>query len=422
MRQLIFAILTFTLWLSVTAQAGVKAEVSGRVLKISVNPYAPLKPYELWYQQRRDGDGDRSQKREFWLNYKTQHDYYSFKQHCEQSVLAGELNLAINLDALNDYQLWAKFNCLRLDRDALTMAWPAIDKFLNPEISNLKAVLTKLEKDPDYLNYKSPLYQVKADANTALFQLVNYMLPSNSNFDWYKSAEYRTALLSRSLQEFDKKPWAGHDPVITKPLVIVTHATTIFDNKTIKTFADANVQHAKSLGLPVVYLVSDDGVHDQTWYLADKKPDRAYFSKNGEHSVMYSSNTVVLMGGFYSQCLRTTQLDTITRHFLLNQEPLTIHLPVRGIYAHDTLDFTKITKDIFLARVKEGSILGGYEVDDNHGGMIESDMNKLTGIPDLKQYTVNIYADDQLFEKVGAGPRVVNLKFWSANQFWRQVH
>lgn len=84
---------------------------------------------------------------------------------------------------------------------------------------------------------------------------------------------------------------------------------------------------------------------------------------------------------------------------------------------HDSIDFKKLSKQQFLERVKEGSILGGYEVDDDHGGMIESDMNKLTGVPDLKQYTVNIYADDQLVEKVGSGSRVVYLKFWSRNQF-----
>ena len=90
---------------------------------------------------------------------------------------------------------------------------------------------------------------------------------------------------------------------------------------------------------------------------------------------------------------------------------------MQGIYAHDYIDFTKLSKQQFIERVKEGSILGGYEVDDNHGGLVESDMNKLTGVPSLSQYTVNIYADDQRLEKVGSGARVVNLKFWSHNQF-----
>lgn len=420
MRHLFLTILTIVLGLSAQAWADTTAEVTGRVLKVSVKPYAPLKPYELWYKQRRDGDGDRAGKREFWLNYKTEHEYYSYKQHCESSIAAQALEFSIDLNDIENKQMWAKVNCLRLDYDALTIVWPTLSKFLNTEIENLK--ITKDKFQTNYMDYKKPDYQVTADAYNILYQLVNYMLPQTREFDWYKNSDYRTALLNGSLIELNKKDWAGRDPVITKPLMIVTHATTVFDDKTIKTFADANVQQAKAKGMPVVYLVSDDGVHDQTWYLSDKKPDRAYFSKNGEHSVMYNANTVVLMGGFYSQCLRTTQLDTITRHFLVSEEALTIHLPVQGIYAHDSIDFSKISKQQFLERVKEGSILGGYEVDDNHGGLIESDMNKLTGRPDLNQYTVNIYADDKLIEKNGTGPRIVNLKFWSANQFWNQIN
>ena len=418
MRHLIFAILTIGLWLT-SAQAEVKAVITGRELKVSIKPYAPLRPYELWYRQRRDAEGDRYGKREFWLNYPVKHEYYSYKSTCDQFMQAGVLDFTINLNTMADKAMWAKFNCLKLDNDALTIVFPTLEKFLTPELPHLRKVLAQLNQNSIYTDYNAPDYQVKADAIMALNQLVNYTLGNEREFEWYKNTEYRNALLNGSLIEFTKKAYAGNDPVITKPLVLVTHATTVFDNKSIKTFADANIQYAKSRGLPVVYLVSDDGVHDQTWYLADKNPTRAYFSKNGEHSVL-STNTVIMMGGFYSQCLRTSQLDTITRHFLVSQEPLTIHLPVAGIYAHDSIDFTKISKETFLERVKEGSILGGYEVDDNHGGMVESDMNKLTGTPNLKDYTINIFADDKLAEKVGTGSRVVNLKFWSANQFWNQ--
>lgn len=417
MRHFLFAILTIGLWLT-SAQAGVTAVITGRELKVSVKPYAPLRPYELWYRQRRDASGDRFAKREFWLNYPTTHEYYQYKEVCDASIKAQELNLTFNLDNIGDLKTWAKFNCLRIDYDSLTLAYPELEKFLKPQLPQLGKVL----KNIDTLNvdYNAPDYPIKSNASIALFQVVNYMFTNERGSEWFTSAVYRKALLDGTLKEFDKKPYAGNDPIITKPLVLVTHATTIFDNKSIKTFADANIQYAKSRGLPVVYLVSDDGVHDQTWYLADKNPTKAYFSKNGEHSVMYSSNTVIMMGGFYSQCLRTSQLDTITRHFLVSKEDLTIHLPVLGIYAHDSIDFTKISKEQFLERVKEGSILGGYEVDDNHGGMVESDMNKLTGTPNLKEYTINIFADDKLAEKVGTGSRVVNLKFWSANQFWNQ--
>lgn len=420
MRHLIFAILTIGLWLT-SAHAEVKALVNGRVLKVSVKPYAPLKPYELWYRQRRDADGDRYGKREFWLNYPTKHEYYSYKSTCDQSMQAGVLELTINLNTINDNAMWAKFNCLKLDYDALTIVYPTLEKFLTPELPQIRNALSKLNEKAIYTDYNVPDYQVKADATAALNYVVNHMFGGEREFAWYNNADFRNALLERTLKEFDKKPYAGNDPIITKPLVLVTHATTVFDNKSIKTFADANIQYAKSRGLPVVYLVSDDGVHDQTWYLADKNPDRAYFSKNGEHSVI-STNTVIMMGGFYSECLRTSQLDTITRHFLVSQEALTIHLPVPGIYAHDSIDFTKISKETFLERVKEGSILGGYEVDDNHGGMVESDMNKLTGVPDLKIYTINIFADNTLMLKSGQGSRVVNLKFWSSqNSFWGNI-
>lgn len=414
MRQFFSIFLTLGLWLA-SAQAEVKAYRQGRVLKVMVKPYAPLKPYELWYRHRRDGAGDRFGQREFWLNHPTQHEYYSFREACGASVNAGKLDLTINLDTPHDHAMWAKFNCLRLDNDAFTIVYPELEKFFTPVMTELRALNAKVNDTSVYTDYSAPDYQVKADAKQAIYQLVHYTF--SSDFAWYKSAEYREALLKGSLKAFNKKSYAGHDPVITKPLVIVTHATTIFDNKTIKSFVDENLTAVKAKGLPVIYLVSDDGVHDQTWYLADRHPTQAYFSKNGEHSVLAATNQVVLMGGYYSQCLRTTQLDTITRHFLVSSEALTIHLPVKGIYAHDSIDFTQLTKQQFLERVKAGSILGGYEVDDNHGGLVESDMNKLTGVPNLSEYTVNIFTDDQLLEKVGSGARVVNLKFWSHNQF-----
>jgi hypothetical protein len=419
MRHYFFAILTIVFWLS-SAHADVKAEVIGRILKVSVQPYAPLKPYSLWYQQRRDSDGNRFGRREFWLQHPLTHNYYSFKNVCDAFVQAAELHLTINLDTITDKAMWAQFNCLRLDADAFTIAYPTIEKFLKPELPALKAVYAEYNKDA-YPDYAAAGYQLKADASNALYMLINFAFSADRS-DWYKNAEYREALLNKTLKEFNKKSYAGHDPVITKPFVIVTHASTIFDDKSIKTFADANVQQAKMRGLPVVYLVSDDGVHDQTWYLADRSPDRSYYSKNGEHSVLYSSNTVILMGGFYTQCLRTTQLDTITRHFLLSNEALTIHLPIQGIYAHESIDFAKMSHKYFLERVKEGSILGGYEVLDDHGGWVDNDMSKLTGVPNLKEYTVNIYTDDKLIYTEGSGARVVHLKFWSANQFWSQIN
>lgn len=419
MRHFLLAILTIGLWLS-SAQAEVKTVISGRTLKVSIKPYAPLKPYDLWYRHRRDGSGDRFGQREFWLKHPVEHEHYSYKHVCEPFIQAGELDITINLDKIEDKPMWAKMNCLIIDSDSFTIAYPDLEKFFVPAMSELQALHKKYNPDGYFTSdFKAPDYQVKSDASSALNMFINYTF--GDRFAWYKNDEYRQALLTGTLKEFNKKSYAGLDPLINKPLVIVTHATTVFDDKTIKTFADANIQQAKMNGLPIVYLVSDDTVHDQTWYLADRNPDRVYFSKNGEHSVLFNSNTVVLMGGFYSQCLRTTQLDTITRHFLLSNEALTIHLPVSGIYAHESIDFKKVSKAQFIERVKEGSILGGYEVDDNHGGMVESDMNKLTGVPNLKDYTVHVYADDQLVYTEGNGARVVHLKFWSANQFWSQI-
>lgn len=415
MRHWLYTFL-FAFIMALQGQAAVSVQVTGSSLKVQVKPYAPITPYESWYRIRRDAEGDRFGQREFWMNEPKEELYYSFKQICESSVKAQVLDIELNAQTLDSKDMWAKFNCLRLDTDAMTIVYPDLQKFLAPHMTALRQVAKKYNDESMKFNFKDPNYEKTSNASNALFQLVNYILSSDNN-PWLKNPAYREALIKGAVKEFDKKRWAGHDPVITKPMVLVTHATTIFDDKSIKTFADQTIREAKAKGLSVVYLVSDDGVHDQTWYLEDKNPDRAYFSKNGEHSVMYSSNTVIMMGGFYNQCLRTSQLDVITRHFMVNQEPLTIHLPIQGIYVHDSIDFKKLSKQQFLERVKEGSILGGYEVDDDHGGMIESDMNKLTGVPDLKQYTVNIYADDQLVEKVGSGSRVVYLKFWSRNQF-----
>ncbi|WP_409477828.1 hypothetical protein [Pseudobdellovibrio sp. HCB154] len=416
MKHWIYPLL-FALIMAFKAQAVVSVQVTGSSLKVQVKPYAPVKPYESWYRIRRDAEGDRFGKREFWMNDSKEEQYYSFKEICQSAVKAQVLDFEINSQTLDSKDMWAKFNCLRLDADAMTIVYPDLQKFLAPHMTALNQIAKKYNDEAMKFNFQDPNYEKTSNASNALYQLLNYILNSKDSNPWLKNPLYREALIKGTVKEFEKKRWAGKDPVITKPLVLVTHATTIFDDKSIKTFADQTIREAKAKGLPVVYLVSDDGVHDQTWYLEDKNPDRAYFSKNGEHSVMYSSNTVIMMGGFYNQCLRTSQLDLITRHFMISQEALTIHLPIRGIYVHDSIDFTKITKAQFLERVKEGSILGGYEVDDDHGGMVESDMNKLTGVPDLKQYTVNIYADDQLVENVGTGSRVVNLKFWSHNQF-----
>lgn len=49
-------------------------------------------------------------------------------------------------------------------------------------------------------------------------------------------------------------------------------------------------------------------------------------------------------------------------------------------------------------------------------------MNKLTGVPDLKMYTINIFAGNTLMLKSGQGSRVVNLKFWSSQtSFWGNI-
>lgn len=421
MKHWIYTLL-FAFTMAFEAQAVVNVQVTASSLKVQVKPYAPVKPYESWYRTRRDAEGDRFGKREFWMNEAKEEPYYSFKEICHSAVKAQVLDIELNSQTLDSKDMWVKFNCLRLDADAMTIVYPDLQQFLAPHMKALDQIAKKYNDEAMKFNFQDPSYEKTSNASNALYQLVNYILNSKDSNPWLKNPVYREALIKGTVKEFDKKRWAGQDPVITKPLVLVTHATTVFDDKTIKNFADQTIREAKAKGLPVVYLVSDDGVHDQTWYLEDKNPAQAYFSKNGEHSVMYSSNTVIMMGGFYNQCLRTSQLDVITRHFMVSQEELTIHLPIRGIYVHDSIDFKTLSKEKFLERVKEGSILGGYEVDDDHGGMVESDMNKLTGVPDLKQYTVNIYADDQLVEKVGTGSRVVNLKFWSHHQFISYVN
>lgn len=64
-------------------------------------------------------------------------------------------------------------------------------------------------------------------------------------------------------------------------------------------------------------------------------------------------------------------------------------------------------------------MLGGYKVDEGHGVLEGSDMNNVTGIPDLAMYKVQVYTDGKLLKTYGKGTREVRLKFWTDQQFFQ---
>ena len=393
-------------------------KIDNQTLYLKVSPifFSNDAIYEATYQIRRNNPGDRLGNREFWrlpTDAETQ-AMTTVETDCkvDSSKPTFELHLKLhfNLQTKN-LKNWHQLFCLSQDREAFALILPELKKILVPQIAQLITFQTKLrekylqfemDKNWDYLSHSLSIIEtlvIETQKSTQDTRERDFIL-SNQVSRFHKNLIYDSALN------------------ITKPFVVVTHASSQFDlNKSIQPFASEILSKAQQKKLPIYFLMHNDSEFDFSWFLDQTSPTQAFFSKNGEHNLNFSSNQVILMGGFYSECLRTTQIDLITRYFLNHQKPLQINLPISAIYAHNSIRFDQISKKEFIKNAIEGSIFGGYEIEDDHGGLVENDMTRLTGLPDLNQCQLQIYTNDELIYTVGEGHRIVQLRFWTDSEF-----
>jgi hypothetical protein len=182
--------------------------------------------------------------------------------------------------------------------------------------------------------------------------------------------EATKALVHQSVALFDTKPdlddalatddAASHLPPrlaklvnvpvpLTTDTLVVVHAHSVFDGaESAKAGIDREVASYKARGLPVVYLMTDEGDADFGWYPEDRAPTYAVYSAGGEHNLPLVTDTLTLAGGFFGDetddhhgCHFRAMMDAISRHALVgNGRPLTIRLPLDAIYYYEEDEHT----------------------------------------------------------------------------------
>lgn len=361
MRRSIFVFFTCILWVPLL-WSSVHADLNGDSLRIVVEPYEIFKTefYEFWYKARSQNPGDRFGTREYWLDVKPQ-EIRTSQQVCAGAARNKRLDLELKVDERlsidENVKIWSLFPCLFQDTDSLALVYPKLEKLFSGKIKELQGISAQMEKFGDSKSISDPSRYLISDIRFNLRMMITVLEGDPKDYPVVKEDEYRNGLqFGFTRKPFDKKMYAPLDGIVQGPFVVVTHATTKFDfDSSIKKFTDEAIRRTKQAGLPLIYLVNDDREHDQSWFLSDREPTQAYFSKNGEHSVLFDSDEVILMGGYFNECFRVTQIDTITRHFIRSSGPLTLHLPISGIYAHEKneIDFRKLSQDKFCLMFEE---------------------------------------------------------------------
>jgi hypothetical protein len=163
-------------------------------------------------------------------------------------------------------------------------------------------------------------------------------------------------------------------PLTTEPLIVV-HAHEVFDpERTAKAGIDREVAARKARGLPVVYLMTDEGDADLGWYAEDREPTYAVYSQGGEHNLPIRTDTLELIGGFFGDqtddnhgCHFRAMMDAISRHTAFTtSHTFTIVSFLNGTTS--TTDFASYVADLFFP--EEGQPYLGSELQSEGAGQL----------------------------------------------------
>ena len=378
--------------------------------------------YEAAYQIRRNSSGNRLGSRDYWrLPTRSEiqaNSYHEKDCKVDKANAVFDVRLKLHFDlSQKNLKNWSKLFCFSQDREAFSVILPELILLLKPQIAELNNFQTLLrQKFLEFMIDKN--WDALSQSLTIVETLNTELQLDPQDIRHIEATKERNFVLSDQVSRNSKN--LTYDPTqnISKPFVVVSHASSQFDlTQSIRPFSSEVLAQVKHKELPIYFLMHNDSQFDLSWFLNQTTPTQVYFSKNGEHNLRFSSNQVILMGGFYNECLRTTQMDLITRYFLNQKGPLIINMPISAIYAHKSIRFDELTKEAFIKNVIEGSILGGYEIEDDHGDITTNDMNRLTGIPLIHEYQLQIFTDHKLVRTFGEGSKVVQLQFWSDHEF-----
>jgi hypothetical protein len=115
--------------------------------------------------------------------------------------------------------------------------------------------------------------------------------------------------------------------VMDNKMLLVVHPTSTYDEQCeARDGADKEVAMARQAGVPVYYLAE----HQEDLYLSDVQ---GVFieSEIGEHEIRFHGDTIILMGGYLTRCLRTTLFDLLD-NLGPERRMVTIEMPMVSIY------------------------------------------------------------------------------------------
>ena len=163
-------------------------------------------------------------------------------------------------------------------------------------------------------------------------------------------------------------------------VVMVTHASTKWNlSGSAREGARQAVVTARDYRAPVVYLVDEPGAPG--YYLSDLAPDLTVVSKDGNHRVELEATKVVLLGGYFNECLAATLADLApslpqgvqvvfvedgiyTNRDRLLEEPLAAHGPQPWFIRESHAAFfraERFTVELLYRGVSWGRVGGGTE-------------------------------------------------------------
>lgn len=393
----------------------VKINLNENILNIRIEkPLEKIKyldPYSV-YDKRRDSQGDRlSSFRDYWPK---QIDTYleNYPKECLLSHptigYKTEFSITLNLLDSTDIKGASLLACL-------SQNW-AIKYTILKELKN-----SKIEENlKSYFNLQSSRFQ-KLFLNDLLGKNSNiYCQISSLYFELARGFDYiypvKNFDMASNLGKHKIKK-AVYTDVILEQALMVTHATLKYDYKALtKKIIDEKILEAKNNNIPVIYLMDED--KDHLWFTQDRDPDYALFSRWGEHNYTIK-NEITIVGGQWNNCFRVSIVDAITRHFAsFPNIDLTINLPMDAIYSETAKQMSKIwhelDESLWKHFVERNSIFQGWEieVDDPHEGVmiIENDMNKYTGVPNISDYGYSLSIDGKIQKRSYDNASDLNLK------------
>jgi hypothetical protein len=205
--------------------------------------------------------------------------------------------------------------------------------------------------------------------------------------------------------------------VIARPTLIAVEHRSKDPRKKTQAALNKLVSTAKASNEHVAFLISDADIHNQ-WIGESRSPDTAFFSMYGEHNLMIKSSDITFTGGSANVELGVAIRDAITRHFLVTDRKLRLHLPLQAIYT---------TKDSFKETTiepQDGTLFEVLQSSKDIDSLIalsgiKNTSASLTTEPfDMSQYEVTFYLDKQRhFNTYGVGPKKLEVYFWTTNSW-----